>query len=82
MVVVALPANGKICFYSSKKAHLIADVNGYFSQTSDFEPMSPRRLVDTRSSVTPPVKLPAGSTFSCERGAAGTESQRAQQQPH
>ena len=64
MVVVALPDNGKICFYSSKKAHLIADVNGYFSQTSDFEPMSPRRLVDTRSSVTPPVKVPAGSTFS------------------
>ncbi len=64
MVVVMLPANGRICFYSSKKAHLIADVNGYFPQVSDFEPMSPRRLVDSRSTGAPPVKLPAGSTFS------------------
>ncbi len=64
MVVVALPATGKICFYTNMKSHLIADVNGYFSESSDFEPMSPRRLVDTRTSVTPPVKVPAVSTFS------------------
>ena len=63
LVIAVLPPNGKVCFYTQNKAHLIADVNGYFSKNSDFEPMSPRRLVDTRSSVTPPVKLPAGSTF-------------------
>ena len=81
MVVVALPANGKICFYTNKKAHLVADVNGYFSQTSDYQPMSPRRLVDTRTSVTPPVKLPAGSTFSLQ-WPAGSESQTMPRQPH
>ena len=66
MVVVALPASGKVCFYTNAAAHLIANVNGYFSQNSDFNPMSPRRLVDTRTSVTPPVKLPAGSTLSVQ----------------
>ena len=64
MVVVALPDSGKVCLYTHKKAHLVADADGYFSATSDFETMSPRRLVDTRSAVTPPVKVPAGSTFS------------------
>ena len=69
MVIVALPADGKVCFYTNAEAQLIADVNGYFSEHSDFVPMTPRRLVDTRTSVTPPVKLPAGSTLSVQATA-------------
>ncbi len=47
LAVIQLPASGKVCLYTDDQTHLIADVNGYFSKDSDFEPMAPRRLVDT-----------------------------------
>ena len=52
-----------MCLYTQDETHLVADVNGYFSKDSDFEPMAPRRLVDTRAAVNPPIKVPAGSTL-------------------
>ena len=63
LVVLELPESGKVCLYTSDETHLVADVNGYFSKDSDFEPMPPRRLVDTRSAVSPPIKVPANSTL-------------------
>ena len=69
LVVLALPASGKVCLYTSAETHLVADVDGYFSKDSDFEPMSPRRLVDTRSAVNPAIKVPAGSTLQVQTTA-------------
>ena len=63
LVVIALPANGKVCLFTADATHLVADVNGYFSKDSDFVPMAPRRLVDTRTAVSPAIKVPAGSTL-------------------
>jgi hypothetical protein len=63
LAVIQLPASGKVCLYTDDQTHLVADVNGYFSKDSDFEPMAPRRLVDTRSAVSPALKVPAGSTL-------------------
>ena len=63
LVVLQLPASGKVCLYTDDATHLVADVNGYFSKDSDFEPMAPRRLVDTRTAVSPAIKVPAGSTL-------------------
>jgi hypothetical protein len=31
-VITPVSAQGKVCFYVYGKAHLIADVNGYFTQ--------------------------------------------------
>jgi hypothetical protein len=31
-VIAPVSAQGKVCFYVYGKAHLIADVNGYFTQ--------------------------------------------------
>jgi hypothetical protein len=50
-VVVAVSAAGKVCFYVYGKAHLLADVSGYF--TDGFSSLSaPTRLLDTRTSGT------------------------------
>ena len=46
-VIVRVPASGKVCFYVYGKAHILADVSGYF--TSGFSAMYPKRLLDTRS---------------------------------
>ena len=62
-MVLELPASGTVCLYTRDETHLVADVNGYFSKDSDFEPMAPRRLVDTRAAVNPAIKVPAGSTL-------------------
>jgi hypothetical protein len=48
-VVAPLSNTGKVCFYVYGKAHLLADVSGYF--TAGFSSLSaPTRLLDTRTS--------------------------------
>jgi len=48
-VVAPLSNAGKVCFYVYGKAHLLADVSGYF--TAGFSALSaPTRLLDTRGS--------------------------------
>jgi Tol biopolymer transport system component len=48
-VVAPLSNSGKVCFYVYGKAHLLADVSGYF--TAGFSALSaPTRLLDTRGS--------------------------------
>ena len=66
LVVIGLPENGKVCLFTSDETHLVADVDGYFSKDSDFVPMAPRRLVDTRTAVSPAIKVPAGSTLTVQ----------------
>ena len=47
-VIAPVSSSGKVCFYVYGKAHLLADVSGYFS--SGFSPLSkPERLLDTRA---------------------------------
>jgi len=46
-VIAPVSADGKVCFYVYGKAHLLADVSGYFP--SGFEALTPKRLLDTRS---------------------------------
>jgi alpha-tubulin suppressor-like RCC1 family protein len=57
-VIVPLSANGQIDVFSSTGAHIIADVAGYFTdstaQTSTsglFTPVTPGRLMDTRGAI-------------------------------
>ena len=48
-VIAPVSSSGKVCFYVYGKAHLLADVSGYFS--SGFSSLSkPERLMDTRPS--------------------------------
>ena len=66
LVVLELPASGTVCLFTSDETQLVADVDGYFSKDSDFVPMAPRRLVDTRTAVSPAIKVPAGSTLTVQ----------------
>ena len=46
-VIAPVSSSGQVCFYVYGKAHLLADVSGYFS--SGFSPLDkPERLMDTR----------------------------------
>jgi hypothetical protein len=47
-VVTKVGSNGKVCIFTHAQAHLIADVTGYFPANSDFRPLAPARLLDTR----------------------------------
>jgi len=46
-VIAPVSGSGKVCFYVYGKAHLLADVSGYFP--SGFDALTPKRLLDTRS---------------------------------
>jgi hypothetical protein len=47
---VALGTGGKLCVYSSTAVHVIVDVNGYMPAASRYQPIPPKRLVDSRPS--------------------------------
>ena len=47
-VISPLSDDGSICLYVYGTAHLLVDISGYFE--SGFEPLTPTRLADTRSS--------------------------------
>ena len=47
-VIAPVSANGKVCFYVYGKAHLIADVNGWFAESQGANSVTPARLFDTR----------------------------------
>lgn len=48
-VVASLDASGKVCLFSSAAVNLAVDVVGYVSANSPLTPVTPARLVDTRS---------------------------------
>lgn len=47
-VIAPMSAAGEVCFYSSARTELVADVNGWFATEAGFTPVTPARLVDTR----------------------------------
>jgi hypothetical protein len=49
--IVKLGTGGKVCFYTTARAHLAADVSGHFVASTSFVPFTSRRLLDTRPSV-------------------------------
>jgi hypothetical protein len=57
MVTVRVPADGRVCFYSSAGVHLLADLAGGYSSTSEigFAENTPYRVFDTRQ---PPNDTP------------------------
>jgi hypothetical protein len=50
LVTVKLPADKRVCFYALTRAHLLADLAGWYSPSSDigFIDETPYRLFDTR----------------------------------
>jgi len=56
LVIVPLGSNGAVSLYALKSVHLLADVLGYFTDASGsdsdqglFVPLSPQRILDTRT---------------------------------
>lgn len=81
-VIVPVGTNGEVTFFHFGGGHLLADVTGYFTDTSVasgtsglFVPLSPSRLGDTRLPQPPSGKVGAG-TFAdvTVAGIAGTPS--------
>jgi hypothetical protein len=49
-VIAPVDVNGEVCFQASDGAtDLIADVNGWFPMSAEFQPVVPARVFDTRS---------------------------------
>ena len=48
-VIAKVGTNGYVCIFTSQRADFIADLDGTFTGTSTFVPLSPVRLLDTRS---------------------------------
>lgn len=51
-VVTSIGSNQSVCFYSSAQVHLIVDVSGYSDNKSNYRPLVPARLMDTRPGKT------------------------------
>ena len=50
---------GKVCLYTETPTQLITDVNGWFPAGTDYQAMTPVRLLDTRTSGSAPTTSPA-----------------------
>ncbi|PRQ05873.1 hypothetical protein ENSA5_00420 [Enhygromyxa salina] len=48
LVVIPVSANGFATLFTLENAHYVIDVQGYFEEGADFQPISPIRLRDTR----------------------------------
>jgi hypothetical protein len=48
LVTVKVGAGGKVCFYTSARTDLIADIGGFYPRTTSFVSTNPARLLDTR----------------------------------
>jgi hypothetical protein len=53
-IVAKVGANGRVCIYTHAAAHLLVDVDGYFPAGSDYRPLTPARLLDSRPEPPPP----------------------------
>jgi alpha-tubulin suppressor-like RCC1 family protein len=69
-VIVPVGPDGKIKIYSQNGAHLLADVSGYFTDTSApdtddglFVPLDPSRLLDSRSGGASPIPADGQTSF-------------------
>jgi hypothetical protein len=50
LVIVPVGSDGKISMYTNVSVHLLADVAGWFPVGTGFTPLSPTRVLDSRSS--------------------------------
>jgi hypothetical protein len=50
-VIAPLSPNGTVCFYTYASIHLIVDVSAWFPNGSELHPLSPARVVDSRTGV-------------------------------
>lgn len=68
--------DGVICFRSLHDTHLVVDLNGWMATESDvgLHPISPRRLVDTRSGVGGSARLDAGDVIEVAPLLAGSNA--------
>ena len=66
--------DGEVCFWSYGATDLVVDLNGWLTTTSDvgLEPVSARRLVDTRSGLGGSTRLAADQTIVVPVVAAGS----------
>jgi hypothetical protein len=48
-VIAPVSANGTVCLYTTTRAHLLADVSGWFATGSDYHGFAPVRAFDTRT---------------------------------
>jgi hypothetical protein len=56
LVVAKVGADGAVdIFNSAGESHLVADVTGWFSESSPFHPLAPARLLDTRDGTGAPA---------------------------
>jgi hypothetical protein len=51
-VIAKLAGDGTICIYTHKSTDLIVDVAGWFTNQSNYTPLTPARLLDTRPGQT------------------------------
>lgn len=68
LVMAAVGTGGRVCIFTQRPAHLIADLSGWFPTGSTYLPIVPDRLLDTRISATAPsepvaVRPAAGSVL-------------------
>ncbi len=58
LVIAQLAAGGKICVFSSAKTNFIVDLSGFYTASSTYTPLAPKRVLNTRTSA----PAAAGST--------------------
>jgi alpha-tubulin suppressor-like RCC1 family protein len=49
-VIAPISDSGQVCFYSSQRVDILADLNGWFPRGASLEAISPQRVFDTRAS--------------------------------
>ena len=47
-IIAKVGTDGRVCIYTHAAAHLVVDVDGYFPVGSDYRPLTPARLLDSR----------------------------------
>lgn len=73
LVVAKLSAAGTVCIIGQATTHVVADVNGWFSASASYAPVTPERLLDTRIAVGAAAgPLAAGSTLTLQVTGAGS----------
>jgi hypothetical protein len=67
LVVAKVGPSGAVCLNTSSSAHLIADVAGYFPAGPSFVPLTPNRILDTRSAAA--IEAGGATEFAAPVGA-------------
>jgi serine protease len=69
-VIATVDTNGQVCFASSSPTFLIADISGWFAQSSNLNVITPQRLLDTR----PAQRVSAQPTYVLDLSATSPVS--------